>query len=516
MEQETTSLATGAAGYAPDRVVGWYSRTKAMASQRVLDAARSLGLNACIVHPSGIMGPEEYAISTTTRTVLQILGGDHTSLQKSKRHERMDQTHGLPVDAACLLRGAGEGEDSVPQTKDGFLRRYWRTIAQGQVDRTHERAIDVRWCPCPPSPARAASGWVPSPRAAPGGPHRLGHAAIGRVAGGQRPLRGFFAVSAKGNHYFADQHSRLSYNLLAQRRVLNFWGISYDACSANPASAYTRRQLRANADYVYAVWPGMKLSASLYVNYTDATRMGDPAYLEGQRPAYFLAGAGLAVEYDTRDFIPQPTRGVYVSVRTIAYPGWAGNFGRTVVSTTAIADAYVSPWRGGVLAADLYGKFNTRNAPWTLCEELGFGGYRMRGLLRGPLHRQQPHGRPGGAAPARVVAAGPGGLGRRGGDVPPLRRPAVIRRAAHLGRGAALRVQAPRQPARGLRLRARHARHRVPNVRGVLNGTGHAKAARRKTGLFPAPADTLLRLPGRTGHIGGAPSSFFFIIQPKF
>ena len=23
------------------------------------------------------MGPEEYAISTTTRTVLQILGGDH-------------------------------------------------------------------------------------------------------------------------------------------------------------------------------------------------------------------------------------------------------------------------------------------------------------------------------------------------------------------------------------------------------------------------------------------------------
>ena len=77
MEQETTSLATGAAGYAPDRVVGWYSRTKAMASQRVLDAARSLGLNACIVHPSGIMGPEEYTISTTTRTVLQILGGDH-------------------------------------------------------------------------------------------------------------------------------------------------------------------------------------------------------------------------------------------------------------------------------------------------------------------------------------------------------------------------------------------------------------------------------------------------------
>ena len=284
---------------------------------------------------------------------------------------------------ACFVV-PGKGEDSVPQTKDGFLRRYWRTIAQGQVDRTHERAIDVTVVPMPTFTREGSFGL---------GAIATGLYRVDRTDSvmppsdvslvGNASLRGFFAVSAKGNHYFADQHSRLSYNLLAQRRVLNFWGISYDACSANPASAYTRRQLRANADYVYAVWPGMKLSASLYVNYTDATRMGDPAYLEGQRPAYFLAGAGLAVEYDTRDFIPQPTRGVYVSVRTIAYPGWAGNFGRTVVNTTAIADAYVSPWRGGVLAADLYGKFNTRNAPWTLREEMGLGGYRMRGYYAG-------------------------------------------------------------------------------------------------------------------------------------
>lgn len=34
-------------------VVGWYSRTKAIATQHVLDAAKE-GLNACVVHPSGI------------------------------------------------------------------------------------------------------------------------------------------------------------------------------------------------------------------------------------------------------------------------------------------------------------------------------------------------------------------------------------------------------------------------------------------------------------------------------
>ncbi|MBR3643945.1 MAG: NAD-dependent epimerase/dehydratase family protein, partial [Parasporobacterium sp.] len=40
------------------KVLGCYSRSKALASQEVLDAVHHRGLNACILHPSGIMGPE--------------------------------------------------------------------------------------------------------------------------------------------------------------------------------------------------------------------------------------------------------------------------------------------------------------------------------------------------------------------------------------------------------------------------------------------------------------------------
>lgn len=60
----------------PDKVVGWYSRTKAMATQAVLDAVREDGLNACVVHPSGIVGPNDYAIGETTGTVIRILNGE--------------------------------------------------------------------------------------------------------------------------------------------------------------------------------------------------------------------------------------------------------------------------------------------------------------------------------------------------------------------------------------------------------------------------------------------------------
>lgn len=59
----------------PDRVVGCYSQSKAKATQLVLNAAKN-GLNACVVHPSGILGPEDFAIGETTSTLIKIINGE--------------------------------------------------------------------------------------------------------------------------------------------------------------------------------------------------------------------------------------------------------------------------------------------------------------------------------------------------------------------------------------------------------------------------------------------------------
>ena len=61
--------------YDEKRVVGWYSRSKAIATQKVLDAAAE-GMNACVVHPSGILGPNDHAISETTGTIIKIMNGE--------------------------------------------------------------------------------------------------------------------------------------------------------------------------------------------------------------------------------------------------------------------------------------------------------------------------------------------------------------------------------------------------------------------------------------------------------
>ena len=60
----------------PSQVPGCYSQSKAMASQEVLDACHNRGLHACIVHPSAIMGPGDYARGELTQTIARIVRGE--------------------------------------------------------------------------------------------------------------------------------------------------------------------------------------------------------------------------------------------------------------------------------------------------------------------------------------------------------------------------------------------------------------------------------------------------------
>ena len=60
----------------PTKVVGAYSQSKAKASQMVMDSVKVMGLKACIVHPSGILGPNDYAVGETTSTLIKIIKGE--------------------------------------------------------------------------------------------------------------------------------------------------------------------------------------------------------------------------------------------------------------------------------------------------------------------------------------------------------------------------------------------------------------------------------------------------------
>jgi dihydroflavonol-4-reductase len=58
-----------------DEVVGWYSKSKAMATNNVFTAIRERGLRATVVYPTGIMGPNDHSLSETTSTIIKIIKG---------------------------------------------------------------------------------------------------------------------------------------------------------------------------------------------------------------------------------------------------------------------------------------------------------------------------------------------------------------------------------------------------------------------------------------------------------
>ncbi len=61
--------------YSPDSLVGYYAQTKALATELVMEAARDHGLDASIVCPSGIFGPNDYGFGLITSCVTMVARG---------------------------------------------------------------------------------------------------------------------------------------------------------------------------------------------------------------------------------------------------------------------------------------------------------------------------------------------------------------------------------------------------------------------------------------------------------
>lgn len=67
--------------FSAEDVHGLYAKTKAEATQAVLDAARE-GLDACVVHPSGIIGPGDYGHGHLTQMIMDYMDGRLTACVK--------------------------------------------------------------------------------------------------------------------------------------------------------------------------------------------------------------------------------------------------------------------------------------------------------------------------------------------------------------------------------------------------------------------------------------------------
>ena len=74
-EKSNNELMTEITDFNPDNVRGLYAKTKSEAAKYVIDATKHRDLDACIIHPSGIIGPNDFGNSHLTQLIKEVING---------------------------------------------------------------------------------------------------------------------------------------------------------------------------------------------------------------------------------------------------------------------------------------------------------------------------------------------------------------------------------------------------------------------------------------------------------
>ena len=202
-------------------------------------------------------------------------------------------------------------------------------------------------------------------------------------------LTGFYRVGVQGCNIFRNDNQRILYNAEFFSLPTSFWGVGYDSAMRNDAIKYLSSRCIVEGKFLQRVIGGLYVGAGADFNchfgkfggkYSSQTALEER--IDGERVEYNATGISLFVEFDSRDAISNPQRGVYVAAQVKVRPKGMGNVGQTLWSGRLVLDYYQRLWRGAVLAFDLRGEWNSEGTPWVYNALIG-GSQSMRGYYAG-------------------------------------------------------------------------------------------------------------------------------------
>ena len=194
---------------------------------------------------------------------------------------------------------------------------------------------------------------------------------------------GFYMLGIRGNNLFPKDRYRLNYSMSFYSFPSYFWGIGFYQGNNVNKTKIKRFQSKLKAEFLFRLGKEFYLGPVLVWDYARAQDVNkDYMYLfDGMSLVQRNYGVGASVQYDTRDFISNASRGIYAYLSQTFRPSWLGN--DQAFSTTEFQlRGYKSVWKGGILAGELKGMFNFGNPSWAMMAELG-GSNSMRGYYEG-------------------------------------------------------------------------------------------------------------------------------------
>lgn len=273
-------------------------------------------------------------------------------------------------------------DTTAPKQRNSIFRRLIRYFEQANEDRTQEKKFDLTWVLGPSYSAvtKVSLGILAS------GLYR-----IDRTDTITQPSNvslyanistsGYYKVGVTGLNLMDHNRHRIKYDVSFASMPIDYWGIGYDMAQAEKSSMVEKRY-RIDAEYQYEMARNFFAGAALDFTHAAAKKVANPEYMLGQRDKYTATGFGLSLQYDSRDFAPNPYRGIYLSLRETYFPAALGTT-ETIWRTTFTGNYYQRLWKGCTLALDAYLEYNSgKEIPWSMVAQLG-GGYRMRGYYLG-------------------------------------------------------------------------------------------------------------------------------------
>lgn len=193
---------------------------------------------------------------------------------------------------------------------------------------------------------------------------------------------GFYLLGIRGNTLFPHEKYRIDANIYFFSFPSKYWGIGYEnGADQDNYTTYKRKEAQIKFDFLRKIANNTFVGITTMYRHVNAKEVKDIRFLEKESLNISTFGLGFVVSYDSRDFIPNPSKGTFAQVEQVFFPDFLGNkyaFRRTILE----ARHYSRLWKGAILASDIQGIFNYGDTPWSMVALLG-GSYRMRGYYEG-------------------------------------------------------------------------------------------------------------------------------------
>lgn len=179
---------------------------------------------------------------------------------------------------------------------------------------------------------------------------------------------GYVIVGLHGANYTRGAKWQARYSLVFHNIPTDFWGLGYNSGEHGMKESVDRRHFYGDLYILNNIAPNMHIGPAVGFDWIET---------EGYTTKLFNWGA--LAKYDTRDFSPNPSKGVRIYLRQKQYTNFKD---KPAFRTIGQFNCYHKIFENTILAYDLYSEFNYGSSPWTMMAMIG-GNNRMRGYYRG-------------------------------------------------------------------------------------------------------------------------------------